>query len=201
LLCTTRAPPPSSAKGDCEAENLRARWCEGQLAECERSTEAVRHDWPEQDTVEDPARWVDAVEAGLAECAIEGAELEVIDCAEYPCVAALRPAVDGGPDSESFRQEQERLIEAVRGCGPLRAAFGIEDESQHKALDVFSNDTTCPDGSRADFFAFMALDPDGEAFDLLDDDNEKRSKRQERDLFRWLFRRGDDIAAQYPCDG
>ena len=122
-----------------------------------------------------------------------------MECSEYPCVAALRPQVDGGPDDEAFRKEQERMMAQVRACAPLRDAFGVTDD---KALDVFANDTICADGTRRDFFALMALDPTGPAYALLEKE-QGRSKREERDLFRWLFRRGDDVAAQYTgigCD-
>lgn len=199
LLCASRGPSSAPASDECAAERLRATWCEGQLAECEHSRQAVRHPWPEEAGVEDPTEWTDAVEAALAQCEIAGVELELIDCSEYPCVAALRPEASGGPDSEAFRAEQQRVEEEVRGCGPLRAAFGLQERSPDKGLAVFANDTVCSDGSRADFFALMALHPDGPAYDLVDDEGQRRSKREERDLFRWIFRRGDDVAAAYSC--
>lgn len=199
LLCVQRGQLRRPDSG-CEHEQLRATWCEGQLSECERSREAVRQPWPEHQTVEDPVTWTQAVEEALVECDIAGAEVEAIDCAEYPCVAAFRPTAAGEPDSLAFSEEQERLIAAVRACAPLREAFGVQTDEQEQALDVFANDATCPDGSRADFFALMALDTQGDAYALLDDTKVDRTKREQRDLFRWLFRRGDDVAAQYPCD-
>ncbi len=196
MLCTTRTTD-MEAPG-CASERLRTQWCEGQLAQCEQTRRANRHDWPEDEGIESPEAWANAVEEALDDCDVEGAEVETIECSEYPCVAALRPTVVGEPDDPAFAAAQEKLIESVRGCASLREAFGIDEET-HKALDVFSNDTTCPDGTRRDFFALMALDPNGPAFELLDEER-KRSKREERDLFRWLFRRGDDIAGAYPCD-
>lgn len=197
MLCARRTAELEEA--GCAKERLRAQWCEGQLSQCEASQSANRHAWPEDDdSIEGPQAWANAVEEALDDCEIESAEIETIECSEYPCVAALRPAVVGEPDDPEFAKAQERLIEGLRGCAPLREAFGIDDATT-KALDVFSNDTTCPDGSRRDFFALMALDPSGPAYALIEEDR-KRSKREERDLFRWLFRRGDDIAAAYPCE-
>jgi hypothetical protein len=197
LLCASRFPSTPDEPVDCAVPKLRADWCEGQLDECERSRESVRQQWPDDGTIEAPQAWANAVERALDECGIPG--LELVECAEYPCVAALRPEVDGGPDEEAFGKEQKRLMDAVRSCAALRDAFGVTDD---KALDVFANDTICPDGSRRDFFALMALDPAGPAYALLVKDDD-RTKREERDLFRWLFRRGDDVAAQYTaiaCD-
>jgi hypothetical protein len=200
LLCARRGPSATQTRTeDCAEQRLRNTWCESQLASCEKRREQIRQDWPADPGVEDPTEWTDAVETALVECDIEGAELEVVDCTEYPCVAALRPSVSGGPDDEEFRSHQQELIEQLRACEPLRESFGLEGEAADKALDVFGNDTTCPNGERIDFLALMALDPSGPAYALIEDDD-GRSKRQERDLFRWLFRRGDDIASVYPCD-
>lgn len=193
LVCAARQRPIDDESEDCEALELRARWCEAELADARRERTAVRQDWPGDDSVESAEHWPDAVEQALAECEI-GAELELVDCTEYPCTAALRPAT-APPTPEAFENEMQRLMSATRSCAPLRDALGIDMEHLDKAVDVFRLDADCGE-TREDFFVLMALDPDGAAFDLLHRD---RTDQEERDLNRWMYRRADDLSAMWPC--
>ena len=193
LVCAARQRPIRDEGEDCEALELRARWCEAELANAKRERTAVRQQWPDEDSVEAAENWPDAVEAALAQCEI-GAELEVVDCTEYPCTAALRPATPP-PTPEAFEAEMKRLMGATRGCLPLRDAMGIPPEQADKAVDVFRLDADCGD-TREDFFVMMALDPEGDAFDLLHRD---RTDQEDRDFNRWLYRRADDLSALWPC--
>ena len=194
LVCAARQRPIDDDREDCDALELRARWCEAELADARRERTAVRQDWPDEDSVESAERWPDAVERALAECEI-GAELELVDCTEYPCTAALRPAT-APPTPEAFENEMKRLMGATRSCAPLREALGIDTDNLEKAVDVFRLDAYCGVG-REDFFVLLALDPDGAAFDLLHRD---RTDQEERDLNRWMYRRADDLSAMWPCE-
>lgn len=188
------APVRRAASDDasCEELELRERWCEAELADCTKQRDAVRHEWPEVDTVESPDRWSAAVDEAFEACGID-ADLEVVDCAEYPCTAALRPKV-ASMDAASHEREVERLTNAVRACPQLRAAFNV-GEGQDDALDVFRLDAPCGDQHER-FFALMAVDTRGDAF----------AKQQvetddivERDVMRWMYRRADDLVGLWPC--
>lgn len=191
LIC---APVRRAAAQDasCDELELRERWCEAELADCSERRDAVRHPWPEADGVESPERWSAVVDEAFAACGID-AELEVIDCAEYPCTAAVRPKVPM-PDAVSHERELERLTKAVRACPQLRAAFHV-GAGQDDALDLFRLDAPC-DGTHERFFALMAIDTQGGAFaeqQVSDDDI------VERDVMRWMYRRGDDLVGLWPC--
>jgi hypothetical protein len=178
----------------CDALELRGRWCEAELDQCTRERKAVRQPWPDDETIEAPEAWSDAVEHALAECEL-GAELELVECSEYPCVAALRPA-DPALDEAAREQEMKRLIEAARACAPLRSSFGIRGPEHDEAIDVYRLDARCGEG-RESFFVLSALAPDGPAHALLAKDDP--SDQEERDLFRWLYRRADDVSGLWPC--
>jgi hypothetical protein len=191
LVC---APVRRAARVDssCDEIELRERWCEAELADCSKQRDAVRHAWPEADTVESPERWSEVVDEAFEACGID-AELEVVDCAEYPCTAALRPKT-AAADAASHEREVERLTQAVRACPQLRAAFNVGD-GQDEALDVFRLDAPCG-AEHERFFAFMAVDTRGEAFakqQAEDDDI------VERDVMRWMYRRADDLVGMWPC--
>jgi len=89
----------------------------------------------------------------------------------------------------------KRLMGATRACSPLRDAMGIPDEQIEEAVDVFRLDADCGQ-DREDFFVLIALDPEGEAFDLLHRD---RTDQEDRDFNRWMYRRADDLSAMWPC--
>jgi hypothetical protein len=87
-------------------------------------------------------------------------------------------------------------MEVARGCAPLREAFGIDETMVTGAIDVYRLDARC-DGEREDFFVLAALDPEGPAYEML---NEKdRTDQEDRDFNRWLYRRADDLSAMWPC--
>ncbi len=178
-----------------DALRLRAKWCSSELAELKRARDEARQPWPaDEDSVEAPDLWTEAVEEALASCDI-GADIELVDCTEYPCAAALRPA-QAPPNAEAFRTEMVRLMEAVRACPDLRSAFNVkDDEHAEQALDVYRLDSPCG-GRREDFFVLTAVEPDGPAHALL---NADRDDKQERDFHRWLYRRADDVSAMWPC--
>jgi len=191
LVC---APVRRAAGEDasCDELELRERWCEAELADCSKQRDAVRHPWPEADGVESPERWSEIVDEAFEACGID-AELEVIDCAEYPCTAAVRPKLPT-PDAASHERELERLTQAVRACPQLRDAFHV-GAGQDDALDLFRLDAPCG-GTHERFFALMAIDTQGDAF----------AKQQvsdgdivERDVMRWMYRRGDDLVGLWPC--
>lgn len=191
LVCAkTRAPVFGDV--DCGEPELRARWCEAELDACSAQRRAVRQAWPEQATIESPETWTATIDEALASCDI-GAELELVDCAEYPCTAALRTAKTAMTDAE-HEAEMERLMVAVRGCPALRDKFGAAPDQ--KNLDVFRLDARCPDG-RESFFVLMALDAAGAAYELYG--KPERDDTQERDMNRWMYRRADDLAGMWPC--
>lgn len=196
LVCAARRRPEtdSGAEG-CEAMELRARWCEAELARARGERAEVRQEWPDPDSVESPEQWPDAVESALAECEI-GAELELVDCTEYPCSAALRPAAPP-TDPSAFEAEMKRLMGAARGCKPLQDALGVADHQLEQSIDVFRLDANCSE-QREDFFVLMALEPEGPAYKLFH--NHDRTDAQERDFNRWLYRRADDLSAMWPCE-
>jgi hypothetical protein len=159
----------------------------------------VRNEWPEGDTVEEPGAWSDTVEQAFAECEIPGA-LELIDCTEYPCTAAVRPPVPP-EDPEQFKAQMTSAMNAVRACAPLREAFGVAagevaQQQVEAALDVYRLDAQC-DGDREKFLVLMALAPEGDAYTLLHKGD--TTTQEDRDLNRWMYRRADDLAALWPC--
>ena len=191
LVCAkTRAPVFGDV--DCSEPELRARWCEAELDACSAQRRAVRQEWPEKETIESPETWTATIDEALASCDI-GAELELVDCAEYPCTAALRTAKTA-MTNEEHEAEMERLMVAVRGCPALRDKFGAAPDQ--KNLDVFRLDARCPDG-RESFFVLMALDAAGAAYELYG--KPERDDAQERDMNRWMYRRADDLAGMWPC--
>ncbi|HWB79944.1 MAG TPA: hypothetical protein VG755_33495 [Nannocystaceae bacterium] len=191
LVCAkTRAPVFPEL--DCSEPELRARWCEAELDACVRERRAVRQEWPEADTIESPETWTKTIDEALASCDI-GAELELVDCAEYPCTAALKTAKTAMTDAE-HQAEMERLMVAVRSCPALRDQFGAAPDQ--KNLDVFRLDARCPNG-RESFFVLMALDAAGAAYELYG--KQERDDTQERDVNRWMYRRADDLAGMWPC--
>lgn len=194
LVCASRAP---ARDGESREElDLRARWCQAELDECQRQRQAVRNDWPTQDTIEQPDVWTDAVEQALTECEIPG-ELELVDCTEYPCTAALRPP-EPAADAKAFELQMRAAMNAVRACQPLREAFDLADEEVIDALDVYRLDAECG-GGKEKFLVLTALDPAGPAHTLLHMDD--RTAEQDRDFNRWMYRRADDLSALWPCEG
>lgn len=195
LVCAQPRRRGTAGSDGCEEESLRVRWCEAQLEQHARQRRAVRQPWPEVDGAEDPERWTEVVEEALAECEL-GAELELVECTEYPCVAALRPA-DPDLDEEAREAEMKRLMGQARACGSLRQAFGVTEPAHEEALDVYRLDARCGDG-RESFYVLSALAVDGPAWALQN--KEHRTEIEERDLSRWIYRRADDVSAMWPCE-
>lgn len=192
LVCARTRAAASSDAPDCSEAELRARWCEAELDAYGEQRRAVRQPWPEDATIESPEGWTQAIDEALSSCEL-GAELELVDCSEYPCTAALRPA-DTAMSSEAHEREMERLMTAVRGCEPLRRSFGIAEDDAN--LDVFRLDARCGEAREA-FFVLMALDPAGAAYEMMAD--KSRDDFEERDFNRWMYRRADDLAGMWPC--
>lgn len=182
----------ASDGASCDELELRGRWCEAELADCGKQRDAVRHAWPESEGVEAPENWSEVVDEAFEACGID-AELDVIDCAEYPCTAAVRPKV-AMPDAATHERELERLTKAVRTCPQLREAFHVGPD-QDDALDLFRLDAPCGD-THERFFGLMAIDTEGDAFaqqQVTTDDI------VERDVMRWMYRRADDLVGLWPC--
>ena len=194
LVFRRPTPEASPAVCECEGEHLAATLCRGQLDACRQARQSVRQGWPEDAASESPEQWSRTIDEALAECEL-GADLEFIECSEYPCAAALRPRA--AADSEKAHgMEMNRLMEAARSCAPLQQAYGFA-EADHETIDVYRLDAGCGE-QRENFFVMVALDRGGPAWKLLK--TKKRTATQERDLNRWIYRRADDIAAKWPCD-
>jgi hypothetical protein len=196
LVCTPARSSGSDhdENASCEQTELLSRWCASELDECRRQRGAVRQQWPEEDTIESPGEWTEAIDQALDACDL-GVELETIDCTEYPCAASLRPTNPGMTPAE-HEQEMNRLTEAARHCAPLRTAFGLDDATAEKAIDVFRLDSKCGD-ARENFFVLMALKPEGGAYRLIT--KEDADPGEERDMWRWMYRRADDLAGLWEC--
>jgi hypothetical protein len=87
-------------------------------------------------------------------------------------------------------------MEVARGCAPLRTSFGLQGPEHDEAIDVYRLDARCGEG-RESFFVLTALAAEGPAWSLISKDG--RSEEEERDLFRWLYRRADDVSGLWPC--
>lgn len=196
LVCTSLGRRAGTEDEDCESLGLEFRWCEMELNQCLNQKDVVRQEWPESESsIEAPGQWSDAVEEALDICGVT-AELELIDCSEYPCAAGLRSSTTSG-DEKVQEQEMERLTKAIRSCEVLRSSFGIVGSDNEDALDIFRLDAKCGN-NRENFFALVALDPGGPAYALYT--NQDRSATEERDLFRWIYRRADDLSSLWPCE-
>lgn len=193
LVCAAAHARSVDDDPSCEATELRARWCESELAQAHRERADVRQAWPDEDSIEAPATWSDAIEEGLANCDVD-ADLELVDCSEYPCAAALRPSTSPA-NAAAFKKQMNHLMGQVRGCASLRDAFDLDPENVTSGLDVYRLEAKC-NGSQEKFFVMTALHPEGEAYDLL---NRDRTDEEERDFNRWLYRRADDLSALWPC--
>jgi hypothetical protein len=187
LVCVDRRELPD---GECAGERLASSICEAQLTACAQEKSALRHKWDENGPeAEDPDRFHEIAEEALESCQL-GRALEVIDCTEYPCVAALRASDDGRPQEVIY----ERLAEQVRQCPALRSAFSV-GQGDDDALQVHA--VTVPCGGRPETAYVLApMDTRGAAWRAW-------SARGEGDnvfeVLRWMFRRGDDVAAVWDC--
>lgn len=195
LVCTRVARPTAdSLGGDVDlggAAEARALVAEARLAACEHERRRVRHVWDEEGpTSEHPDGWVERVEEAIDACAIP-VELEVVDCTEYPCVAGLKPTRMLDPSVDRERMA-EQLDEQLDACDGLREAFAVDDQGD--ALQIHALDVPCDDGRTETTYALVALDTRGAAWKAWNE----RDRDPER-VLRWMFRRGDDLAAISPC--
>lgn len=196
LVCVREIPSRGSAVRDDETDDeaaamarLRLGICEAKLDECTRAKALVRHPWPEQGAgVEDPTQFRAVVEQALADCDLDDG-LEMIECSEYPCVAALRPTA--GDDQAAL----DRLNLAIDACAPLRQAFDIGD-GQDDALEAHSVRIPCTHGDRV-AHVLAAVSTKGEAWNAWQN---RGTGDNAIELLRWMFRRSDDVAALWNCD-
>jgi len=87
----------------------------------------------------------------------------------------------------------KRLMAVARACAPLRASFGLQGPEHDDAIDVYRLDARCGD-RRESFFVLSAVAPRA----LLSQDD--RGEIEDRDMFRWLHRRADDVSGLWPCE-
>ncbi len=191
LVCARRGTlpaPPSAPDCDCEMVSAWSDLMERQLAECEAGSRRVRDPWPtDLPPQEDPEAWVETVEDAFAECEVPGA-IEVVNCVEYPCVAAVRS--DGTADAQS---DAEALRSRLDRCAPLRSGLSISEPGTD-AIQVHPIEVVCEDGSKERAQVVIALDPAGPAwseFNQTDKDIDA--------ILRWYYRRTDDVVASWKC--
>ncbi|MBV1861823.1 MAG: hypothetical protein KUG77_25610 [Nannocystaceae bacterium] len=165
-----------------------------QLAECEAGSRRVRDPWPSDlPSQEDPDAWVATVEDSFESCEVP-AEIEVIDCVEYPCIAALR-SDPNDEESVDAAVAAETLRSRLESCAPLRAGLSIS-ETGTDAIQVHPVDVTCEDGSKEQAQVVIALDPAGPAWaEFSRPDNDVDA------ILRWYYRRTDDVVASWKCVG
>jgi hypothetical protein len=146
--------------------------------------------------VESPEQWTKAVETAIEQCEL-GIELDLVDCTEYPCVAAWRPP--RGADEANAPLEgadagyREDLEKQVAGCAPLRAAFGVTEDTKEWA-SVWSYDAPC-EGGIEPMVTLSVLQPGGPAYSTLNDDDDNSDE-----TLRWMFRRAEDVASSWQCE-
>lgn len=194
LVCVRHVGPRSIAEEPdraCEAQQLAVSVCEARLDDCSRTKASLRVPWPSDGPdVEEPSKFSEAIEASLSECGLDE-YLEVVDCTEYPCVAAFRPMVGGVKADDA---ELEKLNATVDSCKPLRDAFDVGDD-QLDALEVHRVRVPC-DGNDEDALVLSAMSTNGKAWAAWRDRGEGDNVTE---LLRWMFRRGDDVAAVWSC--
>ncbi len=195
LVCArrdSRLSPSSEPTCDCEVVSAWSGLMERQLAECEAGTRRVRDPWPSDlPSQEDPDAWVETLEDAFEECGVAEA-IELVDCVEYPCVAAVRSDAIGTEDQEA---KAEDLRSRLDGCVPLRSGLSIS-EAGTEAVQVHPIEVRCEDGSVERAQVVIALDPTGPAW--------AEYNQEDRDVdavLRWYYRRTDDVMASWTCVG
>lgn len=195
LVCLRPPGDEEEERGD---DMLRPalQWCESRLERCESRGAFRRHAWPEDAAVESPEQWTEAVQSAIEQCEL-GIEMELVDCTEYPCVAAWRPPKAAGPGnassdaaSDAYREE---LKKKLVGCAPLRAAFGVGEDAKEWA-SVWAYDAPCEAGNEP-MVALSVLQPQGPAYATLNDDDVDHTE----ETLRWMFRRAEDVASSWRC--
>jgi hypothetical protein len=152
-----------------------------------------RHDWPESTPVELPEHWAETVQSALENCGID-LQMEVVECTEYPCVAAVRPPADieiGTEDqeSESYNAYHERLQQQLAACEPLQSQF-VDGKAAGLAR-LYHYDVPC-EGGVEPILVLSVLHADGPAYRVQEGTNFTEQ-------LRWSYRRGDDLAAAWSC--
>jgi hypothetical protein len=164
--------------GDAESSAPAALdWCARQLEEVYEREARTRQPWPDDGRAqEQPEGWEAAVRQGLETCDLPLA-LDVVECTEYPCVAALSP-------KDGTLTEGDKLVELVGSCQPLREVFG--DSADLQLHEVVRD---C-DGRTG--YVLQALAEHGRAWEAI---------RSERDgvVMRWMFRRYEDLQLAWAC--
>lgn len=137
LVCTNVAAPSPP-----EELATRLQWCEGRLAAATRPRPTGRNEWPETIPEEAPDAWTDKLSALVERCHLP-VDIEVADCDEYPCVAAVRPRQPG--------MGRKQLVDLVNACPEAEALLGplefdavnssvrCDDDVREEALVVFLN--------------------------------------------------------------
>ena len=197
LVCARRSTlptPPSAPDCNCEMVSAWSDLMERQLAECEAGSRRVRDPWPtDLPPQEDPEAWVETVEYAFEECDVPGA-IEVVDCVEYPCVAAVRSGSVGEGTSDAHA-DAEALRSRLDRCAPLRSGLSIS-EAGTDAIQVHPIEVACEDGSKERAQVVIALDPAGPAWSEFD-----RADKDIDAILRWYYRRTDDVMASWKCVG
>lgn len=156
LVCTNVAAAPAP-----DELATRLQWCEGRLAAATRPRPTGRNDWPETLPEESPEAWTETLTTLVERCRLP-VDVEVADCDEYPCVAAVRPREPG--------LGRKALVDRVRECPEAAAITGTLD------FDAVNSSVRCPDDTREEALvlflngpvddrnpAFRTLFPGGEA--------------------------------------
>jgi hypothetical protein len=196
MVCATLANLRGSKEPDPTDVQAGELWLlRGQLQACRDDRKRIRHGFdPQGPATERPETWTRHVEDAIDACDLPF-EVDVVECSEYPCVAGLRPT-DALPTEPADEEMAGRLDARLDACASLRQAFSIGDD-QLDALQIHEIELPCGDPESPETaFALVAMDTSGEAWRAWqnrDDDIEG--------VMRWMFRRGDDLAAMIPCEG
>lgn len=193
LVCV-RSSESEGLESDCESLRPALKWCEARLARCESRGMFRRHDWPDNTPGEHPERWTSSVRSALEACGID-LPLEVVDCTEYPCVAAVRPppGIEVGTEddeAQSYTAYRERLERQLDTCEPLQGQFG--DGNSPGLARLHRYDVPCEGGAEP-MLILSVLDSEGPAYAIQQGTNLTEQ-------LRWSFRRGDDLAAAWSCE-
>ncbi len=128
----------ASASPACPALDAPIAACTSRLAAATASRPTTRRPFPEDvPEAETPGPWTDALAEDLDACHIP-ATLEVADCAEYPCAAALRP--DHADDAAVTAAWNACPALAERQLSVTKAEVHCPDGSTERSLVAWSDD-------------------------------------------------------------
>lgn len=179
VVCTNvTAPEPVEA----QELGTRLEWCEARLSAATRVRPTGRKEWPEDMAgAESPEDWPATAEALLARCQPD-VKMEVVDCEEYPCVAALRGPE--GIDVEAMRKELKR-------CAQTDAALAEQD------IELGSVTVRCPDGSTETALVFSLWDQESPVLSSVFGGREVTFA----DYIIHAGRRAESAVQLWSCDG